>query len=353
MAYAYLERTALLKSGVLAAVFVAALAGAAVADPVSDFYAKNRVTIAVGGTSQGGYAVYARTIAQFLPDYIPGHPTIVVQYMPGAGSIRAANYIYNIAKKDGSEIGAFEMPILTMPLYESGSVQYDSEKFYWLGSLNSDVAVCYVRADSGITTLDQAMQQEVIIGATAPSSNTASYPTVLNSLLKTQFSLVVGYNGPDLLMAMWRNEVQGQCGSWGVLKGLRGDLLKTKAVNLLVQLGTERDPDLPDVPLVMDFVKSEEQKATLAFIFGPQKLGRPYALPPEVPMERVTALRKAFSDVAKDPRLIAAFEKQSLGFSFVDGVRMQGMMSELYRTPKAVVDMAMKAGAVTDVGSKH
>jgi tripartite-type tricarboxylate transporter receptor subunit TctC len=343
-----LERATASKSSILAIACLAAWLAPALADPVSDFYEKNRVTISVGGTSQGGYAAYARTLAQFLGDHIPGHPTVIVQYLPGAGSVRAANYIYNIARKDGSEIGAFEMPILTMPLYESGGGQYDSEKFHWLGSLNSDVAVCYVRSDTGITTLEQAMQNEVIIGATAPSSNTASFPTVLNNLLKTHFNIVVGYNGPNLMLALWRNEVQGQCGSWGVLKGMRGDLLKTKAVNLLVQLATERDADLPDVPLVMDFVKSEEQKAALAFIFGPQKLGRPFALPPQVPAERVAAMRKAFSDVAKDPRLIAAFEKQNLGFSFVDGEQMQGIIAELFRTPKAVIEVAAKAGAITE-----
>lgn len=330
-----------------------AMQGAAQADPVEDFYAKNRVTITVGGTSQGGYAIYARTLAQFLPDYIPGHPTIIVQFMPGAGSLRAANYLYNVARKDGTEIGAFEMPILTQPLYDPTSIQYNSEKFTWLGSLNGEISICYVRADAGITSLKQAQQGEVILGGNAPSSNTATFPKILNNLIGTKFNVVVGYNGPDLLMAMARNEVQGQCGSWGVLKGPRRDLLANKSVNILVQLGTEKEKDLPDVPLILEFVKTDEERAALAFIFGPQKLGRPYALPPEVPADRAAALRKAFTDVAKDPRLAAAFEQQNLGFNFVDGERMQKTIAELFRTPKPVIELAVKAGAVSEGAAKH
>ncbi len=145
-------KATLFRGGMVGAVLVA-MHGAALADPVEDFYAKNRVTITVGGTSQGGYALYARTLAQFLPDHIPGHPQIVVQYMPGAGSVRAANYIYNVAKKDGTEIGAFEMPVLTQPLYTPAAIQYDLEKFTWLGSLSGEVSICYVRADTGIVSL--------------------------------------------------------------------------------------------------------------------------------------------------------------------------------------------------------
>jgi tripartite-type tricarboxylate transporter receptor subunit TctC len=346
-------KATLLGRGMLAGCIVAACCGAASADPVEDFYAKNRITITVGGTSQGGYALYARTLALFLGDHIPGHPAIVVQYVPGAGSLKAANYIYNVAKKDGSEIGAFEMPILTQPLLDATSVQYDSEKFYWLGSLNGEVSVCYVRADTGMNSLDEAFQHEVILGANAPTSNTATFPRVLNSLIHTKFNLVVGYNGPDLLMAMWRGEVQGQCGSWGILKSARSDLLRSKAVNLIVQLATEKDPDLPDVPLIMDYVKTDQERAALAFIFGPQKLGRPFTLPPGVPPERGTALRKAFIEASKDPRLIEAFEKQNLGFSFVDGERMQKMMTELFQTPKPVIEMAVQAGAVSEGSKKH
>lgn len=323
------------------------------ADPVEDFFSRNRITITVGGTSQGGYAVYARTLAQFLPDHIPGRPQIVVQYMPGAGSLRAANYIYNVARKDGTEIGAFEMPILTQPLYDPSSIQYDSEKFKWLGSLNGEISVCYVRADTGINSLKQAQEREVILGGNAPTANTSTFPKILNNMIGTKFSVVVGYNGPDLLLAMWRNEVQGQCGSWGVLRGPRKDLLANKSVNILVQLGTEKEKDLPDVPTILEYVKTEEERAALAFIFGPQKLGRPYAVPPEVPADRVAALRKAFMDVAKDPRLVAAFEQQTLGFNFIDGERMQKMIGELFRTPKPVIELAVKAGAAAEGAAKH
>jgi tripartite-type tricarboxylate transporter receptor subunit TctC len=334
--------------GLLAAVAISALLNAASADSVAEFYRKNPIMITVGGTSQGGYAAYARVVGEYLGDYIPGHPTVNVQYMPGAGSIRAANYIYNNARKNGTEIGAFEMPVLTLPLYDPGAVRYDSEKFAWLGSMDSDVAVCYVRADAGVATLEQAMRKEVVFGATAPSANTGTLPAVLDNLLKTRFRIITGYSGPDLFLAIQRNEVQGECEEWSVVKMTRDDMLKSHAINLLVQLGDEKKPEIHDVPLVMDFVKSDAQRAALAFIFGPQKLGRPFAAPPQIPIERAGILRKAFADVAKDPRLIATFDKQHLGVSFTDGGRMQSMIAGFFRTPKAIVDIAVKAERVAD-----
>jgi tripartite-type tricarboxylate transporter receptor subunit TctC len=341
------------KTTAAAAMTLVAWASPASADSVSDFYRKNPVTITVGGTSQGGYAAYARVLGEFLGNHIPGHPRVTVQYMPGAGSIRAADYIYNSAKKDGSEIGAFEMPILTMPLYDSQATRYDSEKFQWLGSLDSDVAVCYVRADSGVTTLDQAMKRELLFGATAPSANTGTYPAVLDNLLKTRFRIIDGYSGPDLFLAIQRNEVQGECEEWSVLKMTRNDSLKTHGLNLLVQLSTEKEHELPDVPLVMDFVKSDAQRAALAFIFGPQYISRPFAFPPQVPPERLAAMRQAFAAAARDPGLIAAFGKENLGVSFVDGERMQQMIAELFRTPKSVIETAVRAEAIPGEKSDH
>ncbi len=350
-------RVSTLHSRVLTAALVVALGAvclrAACADPISDFYDKKRITISVGGTSGGGYAIYARAIATFLGDHIPGNPTVIVQYMPGASTIRAANYIYNAAKKDGTEIGAFQQPVLTMPLYENSGIQYESEKFFWLGSINSDTSVCYVRADAGITTLKEAMQKEIIIGANAPSANSTTAPLVLNNLLHTRFKIISGYNGPDLALAIERNEVQGQCSSWSSIKTLRGEWLKAKTINILVQLATTKDPELPDVPLMMDFVTSEQERAALAFIFAPQQLGRPYALPPQVPMERVTAMRKALADTVTDPKLLELFDKQHLEISFIDGARMQNMVADLFRTPKASIDLAIKATANEAAASKN
>lgn len=323
--------------------FVLTAMPSAAADDIVEFYDKKRVVISVGGTAGGGYAVYARGLATILGDHIPGHPAVNVQYMPGASTIRAANYIYNAAKSDGTEIGAFQQPVFTIPLQEGGGAQYDNEKFHWLGSLGSDVNICFVRADSGIKTLEEARRAPVTIGANAPSASSSTTPTILNNLLKTRFKIISGYNGPDLALAIERNEVQGQCNSWSSVKSLRADWLKNKTINILVQLSTEKEPELPDVPLMMDFVESEEQRAALSFIFAPQKFGRPYAFPPQVPMARVTAMRQAFASAVKDPKLLELLKKQSVDISFVDGARMQGMVTALFQTPKPSIDLAIRA----------
>ena len=150
------------------------------ADPVEDFFAKKRISITVGGTSGGGYAVYARAFATVLPDHLPGHPTLIVQYQPGASTIRAANYIYNVARRDGTEMGAFQQPVLTIPFTQTDGVQYDPAKFAWLGSLSSDVNVCYVRSDSGLMSLEEAKTKQVTFGANAPSASSTMIPTVVN-----------------------------------------------------------------------------------------------------------------------------------------------------------------------------
>ena len=321
-------------------------AAALLADPVAEFYDKKRILITVGGTSGGGYAVYARALANVLGDYVPGQPTVNVQYMPGASTIRAANYIFNVAKRDGTEIGAFQQPVFTIPFHESGGIQYENEKFLWLGSLGSDVSICFLRADAGISTLQEARETTVTIGANAPSASSTTIPTILNNLVRTRFKIISGYNGPDLALAIERNEVQGQCNSWSSVKSLRADWLKKKMINILVQLSAEKEDELPDVPLVMDFVNTAEERAALAFLFAPQKFGRPYAFPPGVPADRVAALRKALASAAGDPKLAEMYKKQNLEISFTDGERMQGLVADLSRTPRAVVERAIKAATV-------
>jgi tripartite-type tricarboxylate transporter receptor subunit TctC len=336
----------------LAALAATLCVAAASADPVEDFYAKNRITISVGGTSGGGYAVYARTLATVLGNYVPGKPTVIVQYMPGASTIRAANYIYNAARQDGSEIGAFQQPVFTAPFFEPNGIQYDAQKFQWLGSLSSDVNVCFVRSDTGIKDFEETRQKQVTIGANAPSAISTRAPVILNNLLKTKFKIISGYNGPDLALAIDRNEVQGQCSSWSSIKSLRGDWLNSKFINILVQLSTEREPELQDVPLMMDFVQSDEQRAALNFMFTPQKFGRPYAFPPNVPADRVAAMRKAFADVAKDEKFVELVKKQSLDVSFTDGEKMQSLTAGLFATPKSIIDIAEKAANAEGVTKK-
>jgi tripartite-type tricarboxylate transporter receptor subunit TctC len=324
---------------------------AAKADPVSDFYTGKRITMTVGGTSGGGYAVYARAIATVLPDFIPGHPTMIVQYQPGASTIRAANYIYNVAKRDGTELGAFQQPVLTIPFTQTDGVQYDPAKFAWLGSLSSDVNVCLVRSDSGITTLEEAKTKQVTLGANAPSASSTMIPTIVNHLIGTKFKIISGYNGPVLALAIERGEVQGHCTSWSSVMTLKPDWIKSGFARVLVQLTDEKLPDLPDVPTMHSFGNTPDENAALEFLFAPQKLGRPYAFPFQVPADRLAAMRDVFAKAIKDPKTKEIFDKERLDIDFIDGATMQERVAALMKTPKKIVDIAAAASKV-DEGKK-
>jgi tripartite-type tricarboxylate transporter receptor subunit TctC len=343
-------RRAPLALSLLAAPLVLAtvrLAGAAAAparaDAVSDFYAKHHITITVGGTSGGGYAVYTRAFAEVIGDHVPGRPSIVVQYMPGASTIRAANYIFNVARKDGTEMGAFQQPVLTIPFTQNHGVHYDPGKFIWLGSLASDVSLCFARAASGVTTFEEAQKKQITIGANAPSASSTTIPTVLNNLLGTRFKIISGYNGPDLALAVERGEVQGQCTSWSSIVSIHPEWVKTGMIHILVQLSIQKLPDLPDVPIMTAFGKSPEQNAALEFLFTPQRLARPYAFPSGVPKARVAAMRKAFAAAMADPKTAARFSKERLDIDFTDGARMQEQVAALLKTPKKIIDIAVNA----------
>lgn len=331
----------------LACLSLAAVSNVAKADPVEDFYAKKRITITVGGTSGGGYAVYARAFATVLPDHLPGHPTLVVQYQPGASTIRAANYIYNVARRDGTEMGAFQQPVLTIPFTQTDGVQYDPAKFAWLGSLSSDVNVCYVRSDSGLMSLEEAKTKQVTFGANAPSASSTMIPTVVNNLIGTKFKIISGYNGPDLALAIERGEVQGQCTSWSSIKTLKADWVTSGKIRILVQLTSDKLADLPDVPTMTAFGKTPDENAALEFLFAPQKIGRPYAYPIQVPAERVAAIRAAFAETIKDPRTVAIFAKEHLDIDFTDGAEMQERVAALMQTPKKIIDIGVAASKVS------
>lgn len=329
----------LLVAGLMAA---STLADPARADAVADFYKGKKINLIIGGTPGGGYDVYARQFARFYGNYIPGKPGIISQNMQGAGSIRAANYVYNVARKDGTVIGAVQRTIPILPLYGKSGLQYDPLKFNWLGSLNNEVSVCVSRKDSGIATFEAARAKELIIGGSG-ANDTENFPSVLNNLLGTKFKIVSGYKGPDIALAMERNEVQGRCGwSWTSLKNQHPDWLKNGSINVLVQLSVEKLDEIK-APFVMELAKSEEDRDVLELVFAPQAFGRPFVMPPDVPANRVKAARDAFNKAAADKKLVAELEKVKFDVSLVSGDRMQSLISKLIKTPRPVIDKAADA----------
>lgn len=315
------------------------------ADPVEDFYKGRTVNLYIGYSVGGAYDVYARQIARYLGTHIPGNPTVVPQNMEGAGSLRAANYIYTRAPKDGSAIATFARGAAFFPLMGLQGATFDAPKLNWLGSANNETSLCVSWATTGIKSVDDLKTGEMTAGGTGPSDDTVQFVKVINGTVGTKMRPVTGYpGGGDVLLAMERGEVQGRCGwSYSSLLSTRASWIADKKINILLQLGLHKHPDLPDVPLVMDLPLPDEQKSILKLIFARQVMGRPYAAPPGIPADRLAALRKAFDETMKDPAFLADAAKSQLELNPVTGEEVQKLVADIYRTPP---DVARKAGAL-------
>ena len=313
---------------------------------VADFYKGKTIDVYTGYTVGGAYDVYARLVSRFIGKYIPGNPTIVPRNMEGAGSLRLANWLYQIALKDGTAIGTFGRGAAFDPLLGVQGAAFDATKYNWIGSANDEVSVCVAWHTSGITTIDEVMTKELIVGGTGGSADTDQFPKIMNGVIGTKMKLIVGYpGGNDVNLAMQRGEVRGRCGwSWSSVKATQMQWVRDKTIAVLVQLALAKHPDLPDVPLVMDLAKTDEQKQILKTIFARQVMGRPYAAPPGVPKARVEALRKAFDETMKDKEFLAEADKIGIEITPVSGEKIQDLVVEVYKvtTPaiaKKIADM--------------
>jgi len=321
-----------------------ALAAAAQADEVADFYKGRTVTMIVSAGAGGGYDAIGRTVSRHMQKHLPGNPSFINQNKVGAGGLVLANWMYNVAPKDGSVIGAVHRSVPTDPLLGVKGVKYDPVKFNWLGSVNNEVSVCVSWQGKGVDTVQDAMQRKLITGAQA-NTDIETFPIVLNNVIGTNFSVITGYpSGTAVNLAMERGEVNGRCGwSWSSVKSQHLDWVKNGTINILLQISLKKHPELPEVPLVMDFVKSDDDRKALALLFSRQVFGRPFFAPPGVPKARVAALRKAFDATMKDPAFIADIEKQKLEMNPLGGDEMQAHIAEVYQTPKHIVARAVDA----------
>ena len=326
---------------VLACMGIASLVSA---EPVGDFYKGKQIKIIVGGTAEGGYAPYARMLQMHMGQFIPGKPQVVVQFMPGAGGLIATNYVYNVAPKDGTVIGSVQRNVVRLALIHDQGVKYDPAKITWLGSLYNDVSVCAAWSGSGIKTIQDAMQKELIVGGTG-LNDTEQFPAVLNNIIGTKFKIISGYkSSAAITLAMERGEVTGRCGwSWDSLKSQRSDWLADKKINILVQMSMTKLPEIGDVPLAVDLAKTKDGRDVLEFIFGEQTLGKPFMMGPGIPADRVAALRKALLDTAADKTAVDEMIKMDLGVAPLSGEEMQQIVVKMYATPQAVVDRAGEA----------
>jgi len=316
---------------------------AASAQSPAEFYKGKNVDLYIGYSVGGGYDVYARIVARHMGKHIPGNPTVVPKNMIGAGSLVLANWLYNVGSKEGTAFGIIGRGTGFDPLLGKKGAQFDATKFNWIGSANNEVSVCVSWHTTGITNIEQLYGKELTVGGTGASADTDQFPRVTNSVLGTKFKVVTGYpGGSDVGLAMERGEVMGRCGwSYSSVKTTHPNWLAEKKVNLLVQLALAKHPELPDVPLIVDLAKNDEQKQILKIIFARQVMGRPFLAPPSVPPDRVAALRKAFMDTMNDKDFIAEAEKAQLEITPVSGDELQKLVQELYATPPQI---AQKAG---------
>jgi tripartite-type tricarboxylate transporter receptor subunit TctC len=336
--------SARIHSRALGAAFVlsVALVGTAGAQTVS--FKGQTITINVAGTAGGLFDVMSRTLGDHYGRHIPGNPAIIVKDQPGGGGIVAGNYLYNVAPKDGTVL-AYVGPIAMDPLLNPGGrAKFDAQKFTWIGSLGTSHSVLVIWAASPIKTAQDLFTKEAIVAGTGAGATTDFYPKVLNDVLGTKFKLITGYQGSkETYLAIERGEAYGRFNSYDALKSTNAAWLAEKKARIVLQAAFNRHPELPDVPNVLDFAKTDEQKQTLRFMVAPSEM-RPIAGPPGIPAERVKALRDAFWATMKDPAYLADAEKRKFDTSQpMDGEKLDAAIKEIYKTPKAIVERVAAA----------
>ena len=259
---------------------------------------------------------------------------------------RSANWLYQLGPKDGTAIGTFGRGTAFDPMLGLGGPTFDPAKYNWLGSANDEVSVCVSWHKSGITTIEQLKKEELIVGSTGTTGDDEQFPKILNAVLGTKMSTVSGYpGGNEIKLAMEKGEVNGRCGwSWSSVKATQAQWVKDKLIHIFIQLGLQKHPDLPDVPLVMDLARNDEERQIFKVSFARQVMGWPYVAPPGVPADRLAALRKAFIDMTHDREYLAEAERLRLEVRPVSGESIQTMVEDIYRTTSP--DVARKIGAM-------
>jgi tripartite-type tricarboxylate transporter receptor subunit TctC len=322
----------------------AGIAMPAMADDAT-FYKGKQVTLVISAGSGGGYDTYGRLLARHFGRHIPGQPNLVPQNMPGAGGIRATNYMFNNASKDGSVIALVHSAMTTASILAPKKARFDATKFSWIGNMEDETSLCVSWHASPVKTTQDMLTKEFVVGGTGVGGNLEIYPRVLNSILDSKIKVISGYKGGnDVILAMERGEVHGRC-SWPLssIRSTRPEWLAGKKLNLLLQTGLEKEPDLPNVPLVMEFVKNEDDRAVMELIFASRSFLRPVLAPPGVPEGRVDALRNAFVSTMADKEFLDDARKQRLTITPKRGENMQALIGKIHRTPKAIVTRAIKA----------
>jgi len=324
---------------------IAVRAMPAAADPVADFYRGQTVSLLVGANTGGGYDAYARPVSRHLGRFIPGEPNIVVRYMPTAGGLPAANSLYTVGSKDGLTIGLLQRHTPYEALRGNKHIVYDPFRFIWLGSLNSEVSVTLVWANTPHRKAEDLLTTPLIMGSLGQETDSEIETNAMVKLMGAPMQIVRGYSGTaENLLALEKGEIQGLHGvSWSYVKTRKADWLRQGKIRILLQTGLEPHPDLKSTATVYDLVKSDDIRRIWDLILAPKVMSRPFALPPGVPADRVAALRLAFERLAKDEAFLAEMERSRTEVSYRSGVEMERLMERIYAFPPALVERMVEA----------
>jgi tripartite-type tricarboxylate transporter receptor subunit TctC len=318
------------------------LASAAVAQSAEKFYEGKTIRIIVALGTGGDYDNYARVAGRYLGKYIPGHPTVVVQNMPGAGGLLAANHLANVAPKDGTVLGALHANTTLAQVTGAPNVEYDVRKFAWIGRTSSGgLNVHHTFTKSGVASFDDLRKREVVVGGGGPTSDSIVIPTAVNQMLGTKLKILGGYAGTaETTLALERGEIDMAMQNWEFLRRNNADWLRDKKINLIVQYAEKRHPELPDVPTIMELAKTDEQRQVWSLFLMSGEIGYSLAMAPGVPADRVAIVRKAFLDMAKDPELKAEAAKMNLPVEPIGGAELEKSIDSVFKLEPAAVGKA-------------
>ncbi len=340
---ALIDKLRALPAALFAASFALATAAHAKAQQVD--FSGQKITLAIATPSGGGYDLYGRLVARHLGQHLPGHPTFVPQNMPGAGSLIAANWLANVAPKDGTAIAIIPSATLFENLLGNASARFDARRLNWLASLNDYTAIAMAWHDTPIASAADMLAKDFLVGSNAPASDTTIWPLILNALIGSKIKLVRGYPGTaGIALAMERGEVQGMIGDdWASVKANKADWLREKKVRILMQMTAARHADLPDVPTVGEFAKDEEKRRVLELFVLRQTYGRPFLAPPGTPAPVVAAYRAAFGKLVADPGFLGDAAQAQLIIKLAPGEDVAALVDRIHASPKPVI---AEAGAL-------
>lgn len=318
----------------LAACMAASPLASARADDVSDFYKGKRLVMYVGSSAGDGTDLYGRLVARHMSRRLPGNPAFVATNAPGANGLVAANQLYNLAPRDGTALATFSRYAAFEALWKNPSARFEPERFNWIGNVNVDVSVCITWHTASVKSLPDFMSRDLKIGVT-----NESHVNILNNLFGAKLQAIKGYpGGNEINIALERGEVDGRCNiSWSAVMAARPNWIRDRQVDVLIQFSHRKLRELPDVPLVMDLVTSETQRQIINLVLISQMMARLVVAPPDVPADRVAALRKAFDEAVSDPEFLAEAQRLGAPVDPISGAEIQAVVAEMMKTPPEVV----------------